>query len=335
MQKSNQVETLNSRNSELINEVANTSSVELFNGVPQDTPDTSCDCSLDEALPEENKSNKVRAIINGQEQDIIVAFTPLNVEVPKKKEELLGLVNKANLLPVKYNLAHPDIFGKEGYTLLDKNGDEISPDTPNLYVLCPEPSTNIRIFIDDFLSDVEIHKFGSVQEWATKVGSTNLLTQGFNKVKEVGIAAAATGNAAAKAVAEFAQENGIPESVAEAHLGARFTPKTTTLMMLGHKPKIEIKLERTPEEAQKLFNQIKATFGSAECKKRYAIRAISSILDEDEYDLETVLEALKSIPAERVTYAKLKKCGDKENCIVKVLCEWIIKMQRAKIESAA
>lgn len=322
--------------SELVNEVANTSSVEQFNSVPQDTPETDCGCGSDEAPLEDTISNKVKAIINGQEQDIIVAFpTTFNVEVPKKKADLLKSVNKANLLPAKYNLALPDIFGEEGYTLVDKNGDEISPDTPNLYVLCPEPSTNIRIFIDDFLPDVEIHKFSTVQEWATKVGTTNLMTQGFNKVKEVGIAGAATGNAAAKNVCEFAIENEIPESVAEAYLGTRFTPKNTMLMMLGNKPKIEISTERTLEEAQILFNHIKATFGNAECKKRYAIRAIGTMLDGGEYDLTTVLEALKTIPAERVTYAKLKKCGDKESCIVKVLCEWIIKMQRDKLKSAA
>ena len=106
-------------------------------------------------------------------------------------------------------------------------------------------------------------------------------------------------------------------------------------MMMGHKPKVEIALGRTWEDAQRLLSGIGKTFGEAERAKRYVIRAINSLLDDEDYDLDTVLEALKTIPAEKVTYAKLKKCGDKETCIVKVLTSWIIKMQRDTLKTAA
>ena len=288
-----------------------------------------CGCSEDET------PKTWKAIINGEEQEIIIGFTDCNVSVSKKKEELFKLAKKDNLLPVKYNVVDAKLFWDERYSVFDHEGNEISNGTPNVYVLCPEPGTNCRVFFDEVLADVEVHEFESVQDWAKKVGATNQLCQGFDKVKEVAVAGLATGNEAAKQVARFAMENKLPESVSEYYNKAHFTPKTLAVMMFGHKSKMEITLGRTPEDAQRLFNRIKLTFGEAEAKKRYAIRAIDSLLEGGDYDLDTILEALRTIPAEKVTYAKLKKCGDKESCIVMVLTSWIIRMQREELNQAA
>lgn len=285
--------------------------------------------------PEEVTSITWQAIINGKQEEIIIGFTDYNIPLSRKKAELLTLADKTSCLPVKYNLAHSELFWREDYPIYDRNGNEISKDTPNVYVLCPEPSTNIRIFLDNTLTDVEIIECESVQEWAKKVGTTNQLCQGFDKVKEVAVAALATGDKAAQLVSRFAMKHKIPESVSECYLETRLTPKNVSLMMMGNKPNVEITLGRTWDNALQLFSGISKTFGEAECKKRYAIRAINSLLDDGEYDLNTVLDALKSIPAEKVTYAKLKKCGDKEICIVRVLTEWIIKMQRDTLRIAA
>ncbi|MBE6301152.1 MAG: hypothetical protein E7085_04755 [Parabacteroides distasonis] len=288
-----------------------------------------CGCSDDEA------PKTWKAIINGEEQEIIIGFTECNVSVSKKKEVLFKLAKKDDLLPVKYNVVDAKLFWDERYLVFDHEGNEISNGTPNVYVLCPEPGTNCRVFFDEVLADVEVHEFESVQDWAKKVGATNQLCQGFDKVKEVAVAGLATGNEAAKQVARFAMENKLPESVSEYYNKAHFTPKTLAVMMFGHKSKMEITLGRTPEDAQRLFNRIKLTFGEAEAKKRYAIRAIDSLLEGGDYDLDTILEALRTIPAEKVTYAKLKKCGDKESCIVMVLTSWIIRMQREELNQAA
>lgn len=300
----------------------------------QSTVSTSIEVE-DCGCPEDESPVTKQVILDGKQQEIIVGFTDCNVSVSKKKAELLKLADKDNCLPVKYNLVSPKIFWNDDYPVYDCNGNEIPKDTPNAYVLCPEPGTNIRIFFDKVLTDVEIIECESVQDWAKKVGTTNQLCQGFDKIKEVAVAALATGDEATKQVAQFAMENDVPESVSECYLLTRLTPKNVSLMMMGNKPKVEIALGRTWEDAQQLFMGIGKTFGEAERAKRYVIRAINNLLDDGDYDLDTVLEALRSIPAEKVTYAKLKKCGDKENCIVKVLTSWIIKMQRDTLKAAA
>lgn len=318
-------EVINNQNSNEMKEqskvVATPNAVEIDNAVTT----ASVEQIKNETM---EKSRTWRATINGEVRDIIIAFTDYNMELPKKKQDLFKLVDKENLLPVMYNLASPDVFWREDYILTDCEGYEIEKDTPNVYVLCPEPETNCRIFFDEVLEDVSIHKFESVQEWAKAVGTTNQLSLSFNKVKEVGVAAVAVGDEAAKEIFAFAKKNKVNNTIAEIFLDTRLTPQTVSKMMLGHKPKMELTLGRTPEMAQELYDQCCLTFGEGETKKRYVGRAISSILKQEKYSFDLVMEALKTIPASDVAYAKLMDCGAKEACIMGTLITWMIGLQR-------
>ena len=281
-----------------------------------------------ETMKKEETKRTWKVTINDEVQDIIVAFTDYNMELPKKKHDLFKLVDEKNLLPVMYNLASPDIFWKESYILTDCEGYEIEKGTPNVYVLCPEPETNCRIFFDEVLEDVSIHNFESVQDWAKAVGTTNQLSLSFNKVKEVGVASVAVGDKAAKEIFSFAIKNKVNNTIAEIFLDTRLTPQTVSKMMLGHKPKMELTLGRTPEQAQELYDQCCLTFGEGETKKRYVGRAVSSILKQEKYCFDLVMEALRTIPASDVAYAKLMDCGAKEACIMGTLITWMIGLQR-------
>lgn len=290
-----------------------------------------CECTDDETAP---KRRTWEAVINGKLQEIIIAFTDYNMEIPKKKHELFKLVDKDNLLPVKYNLALPDIFWEEDYKLTDCDGNTIEQGTPNVYVLCPEAETNCRIMFEEVLEDVVVHNFKDVKDWAVKVGTTHQLTLTMNKVKEVGIAALATGEKAAKEVFAFAKGNKVNTSISEIFLDTRLKPQVVSKMMLGIKPKMELAIGRTPEEAQMIYDQCRLTFGEGEVKKRYVGRAVNSILKQEKFSLEIVMEALRTIPANDVAYAKLMDCGTKEACIAGVLISWMIDMQRTKKQAA-
>ena len=87
-------------NAELVNEVANTSSVEQFNGVPQDAPTKS-------GLP-----ITVKAIINGKLTEIIPAFTDYNMEQPKQKTTSEH-GDPSKRLAVKFHFANPKLFWDE------------------------------------------------------------------------------------------------------------------------------------------------------------------------------------------------------------------------------
>jgi hypothetical protein len=302
---------------------------QIIVGTPTEVEDCGCDEDSDR-LPITKK-----AIINGQEQEIVIAFTACNVTVSNKKADLSKYADEVNLLPVKYNFAKAELFWKEKVELKDLNEEVIEEGTPNVYVLCPEPGTNCRIYSDDVLTDVEVHDFKSVQDWATKVGTTNVFCQGFDKVKEVAVAALATGDEAAKQVARFALEFGVSKSAAEDYLLARLTPKNISLMMMGHKPKVEISLGRTWDDAVRLLHGISNTFGENNRGKCFTIRSINAVLDGDDFDLEAVLKALQTVPAQKMVYSGLKKCGEKENCIVKALTSWIVKMQLSELRQAS
>ncbi|MFC4195061.1 M3 family metallopeptidase, partial [Novosphingobium lubricantis] len=85
-------------------------------------------------------------------------------------------------------------------------------------------------------------------------------------------------------------------------------------------------LSRTLEEALELHKQICLTFTPADARKRYAIRAINSVMKTGDYDLATIMQALRTIPAESVTRARLMDYGIKETCIANVLIKYIIEI---------
>lgn len=318
-------EALNSQ--VLINEVTNASSVENFNGVPQDA-------STKGELP-----ITVKAIINGEQKEIIPAFTDYNMEPPKKKSGT-EWGDPSKRLNVKYHFANPKMFWEEQdeekkLNLFDRNGIYIKPNTENVYVVCDTADTYWRVFEDEVLEDVEIHDFESVEEYAQAIGNTMLYSRSMNNVEKVGYAALATGDVAAKAVFEFAKKNEVPVSTAKLYLDIDYKPVVVKAMMLGKKPPVTLTLGRSQEEAQQLFDQMFLTFNKGGAKSRYAISAVNSLTKKGKYTLEEIMTCLSKIPSSELTLAQLAKCGDKKECIQDVLSGWLIDYRRQGIKDAA
>ena len=155
------------------------------------------------------KPTAVKANINGENVRIIVAHTEYGMRHDKKMDKMLATVNKEILLTPRYHFCKADIFWEDGYNLFDNNAEIIEKGTQDVYVICDTPETSERIYIDDYLKDVEIHDFESVADYAQHIGETALISRMPSKVEEMGIAAMATGDAAVKEAYEFAIENGI------------------------------------------------------------------------------------------------------------------------------
>ena len=328
MKKSNyQVETLNSQNSVIINEVANTSSVELFNGVPQDAATKS-------GLP-----ITVKAIINGELKEIIPAFTDYNMEQPKQKATGEH-GDPSKRLAVKFHFANPKPFWDEQdedkrIHLFDRNHNYIEPNTDNVYVVCDTADTYWRVLVDDVLEDVEIHDFESVEDYAQATSNTMLYSRCLNKVEEMGYAALATGDEAAKAVFEFAKKNEVPVSTAKLYLDIEYKPVTVKVMMLGKKPPVTLMLGRSQEEAQELFDHNKLTFNKGGAKSRYAISAENSLIKKGKYTFEEIITCLTMIPSSEITLTQLAKCGEKKECIQETLSGWLIEYRRENMKVVA
>jgi hypothetical protein len=112
------------------------------------------------------KPTTVKARINGEVQTIIVAHTEYGMRHDKKMDKMLTTANRDKLLTPRYHFCKPDIFWKEGYNLFDNNGELIEQGTTNVLTHCETPETSERIYIDDFLEDVEIHDFESVADYS-------------------------------------------------------------------------------------------------------------------------------------------------------------------------
>lgn len=276
------------------------------------------------------KPTTVKARIDGEVQTIIVAHTEYGMRHDKKMDKMLTTVNRDKLLTPRYHFCKPDIFWKEGYNLFDNKGELIEQGTANVLTHCETPETSERIYIDDFLEDVEIHDFESVADYAQHIGETVLISRMPSKVEEMGIAALATGDEAVKEAYEFAIENGITYTQSLGFLAGEMKAATLKLMMRGVKAKPTLALGRTKEQAQMLYDESCKSLGEGESKKRYVPRALNIILKKEKFSFDMVIEALRTIPSSEVTMAKLADCGEKEACIAGALISWILTLQRQK-----
>lgn len=281
------------------------------------------------------ESARVKALINGTLEEIIVAHTEYGMRHTKKMDKILITVNKEKLLTPRYHFCKPEIFWKEGYNLFDNKGEVITEGTENVYVICDTPETSERIYIDNFLKDVEIHDFESVADYAQHIGETALISRMPSKVEEMGIAAMATGDAAVKEAYEFAIENDITYTQSLGYLAGEMKAATLKLMMRGVKAKPTLTLGRTKAQAQQLYDESCKSLGEGEAKKRYVPRALNIILNKEQFSFDIVMEALQTIPSSEVTMAKLANCGDKEACIAGTLISWILMLQRQKENNKA
>lgn len=281
------------------------------------------------------KPTAVKANINGENVRIIVAHTEYGMRHDKKMDKMLVTVNNEKLLTPRYHFCKADIFWENGYNLFDNNAEIIEKGTQDVYVICDTPETSERIYIDDYLKDVEIHDFESVADYAQHIGETALISRMPSKVEEMGIAAMATGDAAVKEAYEFAIENGITYTQSLGYLAGEMKAATLKLMMCGVKAKPTLTLGRTKEQAQQLYDESCKSLGEGEAKKRYVPRALNIILKKEQFSFDIVIEALQTIPSSDVTMAKLADCGDKEACIAGTLISWILTLQRQKENNKA
>lgn len=273
------------------------------------------------------KPTTVKARINGEVQTIIVAHTEYGMRHDKKMDKTQKTANKEKLLTPRYHFCKPEIFWKEGYNLFDNNGELIEQGTTNVLTHCETPETSERIYIDDFLEDVEIHDFESVADYTQHIGETVLISRMPSKVEEMGIAALATGDEAMRTVYEFAIDHHIPYTTALGFLDAEMKPIILKTMMRGIMPKSVFALGRSAEEAEQIFKAASATFDT-DYKKRYVPRALNCLLKKHNQPLDVVINALNTIPASEVTMAKLTECGEKESCIVGRMLMWILENNR-------
>lgn len=271
-------------------------------------------------------SKSIKAVINGKVQDIILGYTPYNMERPKDKAGLLDAIDRMSQLKVKFHLSVPQPFWNEGITLVDSDGEIIPSETPNVYVPCDTADTYYRFETEEVLEDVEIHNFSTVQEYGKAIGTTLVYSRKLSNVEALGIAAIASKNLTYKEIHALAKRREIPMNTAMAFFGVRLKQAHTTKLALGIDVEEVPTLKRTVEQAEALIDAVEVVFGKKDMSKRYAINAINATINK--YDYETVLTALEQIPASTISLYKMSECHEKETCLVAELVSFIEELRK-------
>lgn len=273
------------------------------------------------------------AVINGEDKEIVLAYTEYDMEQPKDSRKLMEKIDTSKLFKCFYHLTKPDIFWKEGVKLVDENGNIIEEGTENVYVSCPTSETFWRRGLEEKLEYVEIHTFKSVKEYAQAVGCTNLYSRGLSNIEKIGIAALATGDEACKTVFEFAKENKLNVTTAKLYLDYKVKPADIQSMTMGIWEEARPELGRKKEEAQELLDKVKEKFGK-NAQKRYVIRVVNSLLrTNDDYSLEKVKEAIGKVTEAEEDKIKDANSAEKESIISNILTKLIENGQ--KLEKVA
>ncbi len=268
------------------------------------------------------------AILNGTKEEIILGFSPYNMERPKDKADLLSAINQKNLLSVTFHLSTPRAFWNEGVELVDIEGNPIPQDTPNVFVPCDTADTYWRYGVEETLQNVEVHDFATLQEYGKAIGNTTLYSRKLSNVEALGIAAIASQNETYTAIHDFAQKYSIPMNTAMNYFGVRLKQSQTMQLAMGLNVNEVPTLKRTIESAETLIEMVEAVFGNKEKGKRYAVNSINAVINK--YDFDTVIEALEKIPASTITTFKLSECHEKESCLVAELVVFIEELKARK-----
>lgn len=282
-----------------------------------------------------NKTTVI-AIIDGQEREITLARTIYSMDILKKSQQkFLENVDKSKLLDTIFHFSTPEIFWQEGVGLYNMDGEEIPMGTDNVLVPVETSNTYWRFTFDDVLKNVQVHTFDNIAEYAQITGTSDLFSRSRNTVENIGVAALATGDTTYKAIYELCRKTGMPGSTAMAYFGVQLKNTTTLEMSMGLTKKNLPVATRTFEEAFALYQQVCFTFTLADAKKRYAIRAINSVMHTGGYDIDTMMETLRTIPSDKVHHALLAGCGSKESCISNALLMFALENQRKVVPLVA
>lgn len=265
------------------------------------------------------------AIIDGEEQEVIIAHSEYDMEQPKDKRKLMEKIDVNQLPKCFYHLTTPNIFWREGLTLFDENGNRIEEGTEHVFVFCPTGDSFWRERLEEKLEYVEILPFESVQEYAKAVGCANLYSRGLSNIEKLGVAALATDDEACKTVYEFAKENKLNVTTAKLYLDYKVKPTDIQSMTIGLTEEARPELGRTKVEAQVLLEKATEKFGK-NALKRYVIRVVNSLLHSNEdYSLEQMKDAIGLVTEVELEKIKCVNSAEKESVISNILTQWLLK----------
>ena len=262
--------------------------------------------------------------INGEEQDIIPAFTGYSIKQKDfSKDKVYTAMDKSKILPTIFCLTDAEVFIKENVKLFDYHGreiDELPEGAPRIFVYL-DKLDNINLWNLDIPIKAEVVSCDSVADAYQRVATTAYLSQCPSKDEWIGFAGIVSKDKLLLQIKKFSNNFGMSGTAAQGYFGL----DTTTSFMQSKSILIATPLpkgnHRTYSQAETLMKAAVQAFGAKAAKQTRYIKAINYCLSE--YGFEIVCKALNSIEADEKIKLDAAKCEDKVQCLQGIIIKQV------------
>lgn len=237
----------------------------------------------------------VNVLINGEEKDIIPAFTKFSIRRKDfSKCKLFENVDKNKILPMLFVFTGTKPFRDEGVILFDFNGVEIPQELDKKVLVNLDKPDTINLFeVFDVPLKSELVECESVADAYASVATTFAYSQLPTKDDWIGLDAATTKENVLSQIFQFAKDNKMNGTAAQSYFELSYRIPSLQKAAITMTSPLEDTKFRSLEDATKLFQAAEKAFGAKCAVQTRYIKALNTSIKL--YSLDEVLESLNAI----------------------------------------
>lgn len=234
-------------------------------------------------------------IINGEQKDVIPAFTKFSIKRKDlSKSKILENIDKGKILPAVFAFTSTKPFRDENVTLFDYNGVEIPQELDNdVLVSLDKPDTiNLLGLLDTPLTSAMV-ECETVADAYSRVAATFAISQMPKKDEWIGFGIATTKENVLSQILQFANDYKMNGTTAQAYFDLSYpisSLKKAAITMTALNENAEF---RSMEEATRLFKATEKAFGARCAVQTRYVKALNTSIKI--YSLDEVVDCLNAI----------------------------------------
>lgn len=242
-------------------------------------------------------------LINGEQQEIIPAFTKKSVQSKDLSKGDIA-IDEDKLLPSLFCFAEVSPYREQGVALFDANNTEIPQglpqEAPSVLVYLDKPDTvNLIRFVNNPVRAEIIH-IDSVEDAVRRIALSNYVAKRMTKANWRQLAVGAS--EILQRITDFATEHKISAKTAQCYFGVNPSvsclQKTAILgedVLAGENP-------RETESAQMLYQTIADKFGAKFARQTRNIKVFNACVNENGFD--AVIPKIQALTDDAIEYIK-------------------------------
>lgn len=245
----------------------------------------------------------MNVLINGEQQEIIPAFTEKSVQSKDLKKGDIE-IDEDRLLPSLFCFADASPYRAKGVALFDANGVEIPSilpeEAPQVFVYLDKSDTvNLIRFVDNPVRAEIIH-MDSVEEAVRRIALSNYVAKPLTKTNWRKLALVASGTL--QKIVDFAVEHKISIKTAQCYFGINPSMSCLQKTAIFSEDFLASETPRDMESAERLYRSVADKFGAKFARQTRHAQTISTCVNE--IGLESFITKLQSLPDEAVKELK-------------------------------